>query len=236
MRVVDMGGQSRLEAAKSVLQQFVEVGGQNRLALIGFAGSAHVFCPFTLDHTTLLSFLDNLDPDSVEEQGTMLGVALSKALERFEPDSKVGKAVLLLTDGEDQGSNPLEAARAARERGIVVYAIGLGSDAGGPVPVGVGPLGDPIYKRFHGTDVVSRLDETALREMARTTGGIYFRAETPERLGEVLQAISQMDNRAVVRQQIELRDDIFAWYLAPALCLLALEPVVRLRRRRRANA
>lgn len=232
MRVRDMAGVSRLDAAKQLLRRFVERSAGDRVGLVGFAGSAHVLCPLTLDHGTLLTFLDDLDYGSVAQQGTAIGDALRTATERFDPEEPGGKVVILLTDGEDHQSDPRGAAAVARDAGVMVYAIGLGTDTGDVIPMGSDPWGNPVYKRYQGAEVTSRLDEGLLRHVAETTGGLYFRADSPSRLYDVLTAIAGMDRKVLTGRKIELREDVYVWYLLPALLLLAWEPLVALRRRR----
>lgn len=232
MRTLDMDGLSRLDVAKQLLAKFAESQGGNRLGLVGFAGSAHVLCPYTLDMNTLAAFIDDLDYGSVAKQGTAIGAALRTALARFDLEQPGGKAILLLSDGEDQGSDPLGAAQAAREAGVVVHTVGLGSARGDVVPMGVDFWGNAYHKTFRGQEVVSKLDEATLRKIAQTTGGRYFRADSPQRLEAILAAVATLPTRATGARRLELREDIFAWYLWPALLLLAVEPLVQLRPRR----
>lgn len=233
MAARDMGGLARLDLAKQLLAAFIEEESGNRIGLVGFAGSAHVMCPFTLDTGTLVAFLDDLDYGSVAKQGTAIGTALRVAIERFDPDEPGGKAILLLSDGEDLGSDPLGAAKQARELGIAVHTIGLGTERGDIVPLRFDMWGDIQPKMYQGKEVVSRLDEATLKSVADLTGGRYFRAETAGRLTEVLATLATLETRSTGSRRMELREDIFAWYLTPALLLLALEPLVRLRARRR---
>ncbi|MBI2302757.1 MAG: VWA domain-containing protein [Armatimonadetes bacterium] len=230
MRVADMSGVSRLDAAKQLLRRFVAADPGDRIGVVAFAGVAHVMCPFTLDRGTLGTFLDDLDPGSVAKQGTRIGGALRAAVGRFDPHSVAGRAVLLLTDGEDHGSDPLGAAREARERGVVVHTIGLGTEHGGQVVMGTSLLDQPIVKRFHGTEVVSRLDEPTLQEVARLTGGQYYRAGSANRLEAILAEIARLNKTSVRGRKMEVREELFGWYLWPALLLLLWEPLVRLRR------
>jgi Ca-activated chloride channel family protein len=234
MRARDMGGVARLDVAKQFLRSFIERNPGHRIALVAFAGSAHVMCPFTLDSATLETFLDDLDPGSVAEQGTAVGAALRVATERFDPASEGGRAMLLVTDGEDQGSEPLGAAKEAKRRGIVVHTIGLGSSGGSTIPMGTDFWGNPLTKRFQGTDVITHLDEQTLRQIAEATGGRYFYADSQRRLEDVRDALANLDTKLVASQHVETREEEFTWYLLPALLLLAAEPLLRLRRRRAA--
>ncbi len=232
MRAQDMGGRPRLAVAKELLTTTLDRRAGDRFALIGFAGSAHTMCPFTIDTDTLGVFLEDLDYGSVAEQGTAIGAALREALSRFDPKAEAGQAILLLTDGEDQGTEPLAAAEACRERGVVVYCVGLGSPDGSRIPMGLDFWGNPIVKRYQGAEVTTRLDETTLRSIVTATGGAYLRADSPRRIEEVLAEIDKMDQRVVRAGKVELRQDVFWWYLIAAVVLLALEPLLLVRSRR----
>lgn len=233
MRVRDMGGRERLKVAKELLAGFVEQSRGHAVGLVAFGRSAHVMCPFTTDADTLQVFLDDLDYDSVAKQGTGIGTALRTALDRFTEKADVGQAIILLSDGEDQGTDPLGAARAAADRGVVVFTIGLGSPGGATIPMGVDFWGNSLTKRYQGVEVRSRLDEGTLKAIAAATGGRYRRADTPGRLAEVLADLGRLDSKVIRRGQVELRQDIFPLYLLPALLLLAFEALLPLRRRRR---
>lgn len=227
MRCADMNGQPRLEAAKRLLSSFIESSPNDRIGLVAFAGTAHTVCPLTLDQECLLSILDDLDYHTPAKQGTMLGEAVNAALGAFGPPGKAGQVIVLVTDGEDQGSDCESAASAAAQRSVILHTIGLGSEAGANIPLPGGP------KEYDGKPVVSRLDERRLRLMSSTTGGRYFRADSPARLAEVLGAIHALTGQATASRQVENQLDVFTWYLLPAFALLLLEPLLALRGRRR---
>ncbi len=233
MRCRDMTGRSRLEVAKDLLSQFVASRRGDRLALVAFAGSAHALCPFTIDHDALDMFLADVDYDTVAKQGTALGEAIRLCLERFDPEQTGGQGILLLTDGEDQDSDPLTAAGLAKSRGVVIHCLGLGTPEGGQVPMGVDFWGNATPKRHQGETVTSKLDEATLKTIADTTGGRYFRADSAHRLEQVLDEVGRMATRTLRAGRMDLREDIFCWYLVPAVLLLAIEPLLRHRRRRR---
>lgn len=232
MRVRDMAGRSRLDVSKELIGEYIEQRPGDRIALVAFAGSAHVMCPFTLDHNTLQVFLKDLDYHSVAEQGTALGTAIRTAAERFGADGEGGRAILLLTDGEDQDSDPLAAAAEAAGRGIVIQTIGIGTPQGGGIPMELDYYGNPIMKRHRGREVTSTLDEAMLKEIAAAAGGHYFHADSATRLREVLQEIAGLRTKVMQSGKLELREEIFWWYLLPAVLLLAAEPLLLPRRRR----
>lgn len=232
MRVRDMGLRSRLEVAKELLAEFIDRSEGDRIGLVAFAGSAHVMCPFTLDHDTLNVFLGDLEYGSVARQGTSLAFAIQVAAERFEPEAEGGKVILILTDGEDQGSDAVEAAQAAAAAGIVIHTIGIGTPSGGVIPMGTDLWGNEVTKRYDGGVVTSRLDQATLQVISQATGGLSFLADSPARLDQILQQIAGMETRVMHTSKLEHRQEIFPFYLLPALLLLGVEPFVLLRRRR----
>jgi len=236
MRAQDMNSEARLDVARRLLKTFVAESPNDRIGLVGFAGSAHALCPITADHEALLTIFDDVDCQTPVRQGTSLGDALTTALRSFPEQSPTGQVVVLLTDGEDQGSEPLEAARDAAARKVVVHTVGIGTSRGATIPMRYSILtGEAEPKEYQGEPVTSRLDEGTLKAIAAATGGVYFRADTPARLAEVLAAVARLGGRATEARQIESQLDVCAWYLLPAWLLLAGEPLLVLRRRREAR-
>jgi Ca-activated chloride channel family protein len=211
MRTVDMGGESRLDSAKRVLKEFIGRDEGDRLGLLAFAGSADVKCPFTTDHDAVATLLDDVDYYSVTRQGTQIGLAIQACLPCFVEQPGVGRAIVLLSDGEDLGSDPLAAARAAREHGVVIDTIGLGTPEGGTIPMPVDDFHNTAPKRYDNKVVISRLDESTLQAIAETTGGRYLRADSPARLHQIMQAVAGLGRQAVSHQEVDQRTDLFAW-------------------------
>ncbi len=170
---------NRLERAKlgiaDLAQESIRAG--DRVGLVLFAGSQVVRSPLTVDHGFFLARLREAGPQEVSRGGTLIGDALRRGLDLFasgqERGVDRGQALLLLTDGEDQGSFPLEAAAAAAEQGVVVFTVGIGDPAGAPIT-----LPDASTLRYDGEVVRSRLDEQTLRQIADLTRGAYVPAGT----------------------------------------------------------
>lgn len=170
---------NRLERAKAEVRDLLGMLEGDHVGLIAFAGRASVLAPLTPDFGFFRLVLDELGPHSVSRGGTRLEEPIRKALAGFRATGDVSRAILLITDGEDHDSFPLDAAREAAERGIAVIAIGLGSAGGVEIPVtepGTGAR--ELVRDAEGRAVRSRLDEETLREIARVTGGAYVPAGT----------------------------------------------------------
>ena len=164
---------NRLQRAKRKLADLLTMLDGDRLSLIAFAGAAFVQCPLTVDYAAARLFLDHLHPALIPVRGTAIGAALQLALRRVEKSSTPeGAAIILITDGEDQGTEPLTAAQQAKTAGVKIFAIGIGGADGAPIPAQDGGF----VKDAQGNLVLTRLDEKTLQEIALLTGGVYVRS------------------------------------------------------------
>jgi Ca-activated chloride channel family protein len=183
---------NRLERAKAEIRDFVRALPGDRIGLIAFAGRASTLCPLTPDQGFFRLVLETASPHSVSRGGTRIGDAVRKALEAFTPGPGA-KAILLVTDGEDHDSYPLEAAKQAREAGVRVVTIGFGEEQGAEIPITDPKTGDRAPLRDRAGQVVrSRLDGATLREIALATGGAYVPA-----------GVGVLDVEGIVRAHIE---------------------------------
>lgn len=167
---------SRLGRAKADVAALVNRLEGERIGLIAFAGQAVVKCPLTVDYDAFRRSLDELDPGSAPRGGTAIGDAIRKALEVFHARTERDQAILLITDGDDQQSYPLEAAAVAAERHVTIFTVGLGdADQGARIPQGAG---SKSYIEYQGQQVWSKLDGSLLKEIALKTSGAYVPAGT----------------------------------------------------------
>ncbi|MEM9383009.1 MAG: VWA domain-containing protein, partial [Planctomycetota bacterium] len=220
---------NRLERAKAEVGALLDVMRGERVALVAFAGQARDVAPLTPDLDTIRYFLQRLSPDDNRQGGTDLGAALRLSLDRFENASGANEAVVLVTDGEDLTGEGLAAAEAARDRGIRVHVLGMGTEGGGKVPDGSGGFVIDPEATGGPADVVSQLKSESLRAIADTTGGIYLEAR-----GRVLpleqlyrRAIASMEGRDIVDGKERVPRDRYQWPLVLALVLLLLEGALR---------
>lgn len=225
---------NRLARTKQELIRFTERLNGDRVALAAFAGDAFLQCPLTTDYGAFRMFLDVLDPDHVEPQGTDIGRALETGLRAFSDDGEDRHRVMvLLTDGEDHGERALEVAGEAADRGVVIFTVGIGSTSGVPVPVRDDSGGRSFLRDAQGGLVATRLDADLLIEIARATGGEFYHAQTGRfEMLEVLEAISAMERRMLESERMSRFEDRFQLPLAAALFLLVVEMLVPLRGRR----
>lgn len=167
---------SRLGRAKADVAALVNRLEGERIGLIAFAGQAVVKCPLTVDYDAFRRSLDELDPGSAPRGGTAIGDAIRKALEVFHARTERDQAILLISDGDDQQSYPLEAAAVAAERHVTIFTVGLGdADQGARIPQGAD---SKSYMEYQGQQVWSKLDGSLLKEIALKTSGVYVPAGT----------------------------------------------------------
>ena len=209
---------NRLEAAKAVAADFVGGRGNDRIALVAFAGQAFTQAPLTLDYSVVQSLLGELQVGSIED-GTAVGMGLGTAVKRLQASDVESKVVILLTDGRSNRGEigPVTAAQMAQALGVRVYAIGVGTRGEARVPV-PDPLG--------GTRLMPMridIDEPTLREIAELTGGQYFRATDNESLSSIYEEIDQLERTEIEVQNFTQYAERFPAILALGLILLLLE-------------
>ncbi len=185
MAVPDAEG-ARLVAAKAAVEKLVRAAPSNRYGLVLFSGEAVVSCPLTVDHEAFLTFLDGAGFSRSGLPGTAVGEAILTAATRYK-ESGLSRAIVVASDGENTyGADPFEAAKTARESGLKVYALGVGTKEGGPIPVGRNFFGEITYKRDRmGAVVNSSLDEGTLVKITSEGGGVYFYAGDAGSIGKL---------------------------------------------------
>ncbi len=209
---------TRLARAQDQLKQLVRKLKGDRVGIIAFAGEAFVQCPLTLDYGLAQRILETGGPETIPVKGTAIGDTIRTAMSNFEENEIGYKALVLLTDGEDSGSDPLKAAEDAAKAGMTIYAIGIGTELG--VPIQQGP--DGVKRDAEGHAVNSRLDFGTLQQIATTTGGTAIRATESgfleiDTLYEIIQGLDKKDLQSVTRSLFQER---FQYFLLPAiLCL-----------------
>jgi Ca-activated chloride channel family protein len=220
------GGQvSRLEVVKSVIGDFIGRRQGDRVGLILFGSMAYLHVPLTLDTPSVRKMLDNT---MVGEAGdtTAIGDAIGLAVRNLRDRPEKSRIVILLTDGGDNASTipPLAAAKLARQYGIRIYTIGVGSQ--GPVPI-ADEDGQIVLTEFD-------LDEGLLRKIAATTGGSYFRAADTEALQKIYAQINTLEKTQADTRLHLIRRPLYRYPLGTAMALLfllSLSPIIRLVRR-----
>ncbi len=207
--------QDRLTIVKQVAADFIKGREADRIGIVVFGESAFTQCPPTLDHRILQRFMDWIFI-GMAGRGTALGSAIAVASKRLESSTSQSKVMILLTDGKNTAGDiePQRAAEMAKALGIKIYTIGVGSDEPVPFPV----------EGFFGTRMVNRrleLDEELLKEIAFTTGGLYFHATDTESLRKIYTQIDALERTEIKFKEHHQYTDLFATLLMPALLLMA---------------
>jgi Ca-activated chloride channel homolog len=211
----------RLTAAKREIRDLIDLLRGDRVALVAFAGTAFIQCPLTLDYHAFELFLDEMDPDWVPVGGTDLAGAVRTSIETFPKNERSGRAVLLITDGEDHSGELQAAAEEARKAGVHVFVVGMGDPQGAPIPDGRGG-----FVKEGGKVVLSRLDEAGLKELTLTTEGTFVRSVAGDldlRRIYLDDIKGTLESRALAASRQRRWEERFQWALLPALLLLVLE-------------
>ena len=165
---------SRLDRSKMMVENLVDHFTNDKIGLIVFAGDAFVQLPITSDYVSAKMFLSSINPSMMATQGTDIARAIEMATHSFTQEEGIGKAIIVITDGEDHEGGALEAAEAAKEEGMRVYVLGVGSTNGAPIPIS--GTGDYMKDRS-GNTVMSALNEDMCKQVAQAGGGAYIHVE-----------------------------------------------------------
>jgi Ca-activated chloride channel family protein len=230
---------NRLERAKLAIRDCVERLQGDRVALVAFAGTAAIKCPLTLGYGFFQMMLEDVSIDSIARGGTMIGDAIRKIMtDVFDDQVKEYKDIILITDGEDHDSFPVEAARKAGDRGVRLLAIGLGDESEGRrIPV-TNENGQKTFLKYKGQEVWTKLDADTLRKMVNATpGGRYFNVATGAiDLGNVyMQLVASAEKKALESETIKRYEEKFQIFLAIGFLLLCIEMVTSDRKKGLAN-
>ncbi len=216
---------SRLAKAKYEISNLMSRLHGDRIGLIIFAGEPYIQFPLTSDYSAANLFLSAVSVNSIPDQGTAIAAALNLAVKSFDYKSKTEKVIVLITDGEDHEGDISGAIDNAKSKGIKIYTVGLGSPDGVPIPV-FNQQGDQIgfKKDMNGNIVITKLDESVLKEIASQTGGKYFRASNyQDELELIYKDLSAIRKTEFGEKRVTNYEDRFYYFLAPALILLLVE-------------
>lgn len=220
---------NRLERTKYAIGKLFEGLHQERVGLVAFAGEPKVQLPITSDYRMAQAFAKRLSPSLVGEQGTAVGKALQLATLSFSSQSEQSRVIVLITDGENHEDDAVEAARVAKEQGIRIYTIGIGTPEGAPIKID-----GEFVKDEDGQMVVSKLGEQMLEQIASITDGAYVRA-TKQSIGleEIVKSINEMEKSELSTVRYEEYNEQYQYLLAVALSLLLIESLILSRRNHR---
>jgi len=222
MAAIDFKPKNRLEVAKEVIASFIEKRRSDRLGLVIFAATSYTKCPLTVDYDILKFYLQDTELGELED-GTALGMALANSVNRIQHAAAKTKIIILLTDGvNNRGEiDPRDAAKMARDFNIKVYTIGVGTRGEAPYPV-LDSFGRQQYVM-----VSVEIDEPLLQEIAKTTGGLYFRATDPDSLRNIFNEIDRWEKTRIKSKSYYETTELFPYFIALGLFILLLVETAR---------
>ena len=214
---------SRLEKSKLLIEDLVDHFTNDKVGLVVFAGDAFVQLPITNDYVSAKMFLQNINPSLITTQGTDLARAISLSQSCFTQREHIGRAIIVITDGEDHEGGALEAAREAYKKGINVFILGVGTSKGAPIPDGNGGY----LKDNSGQTVLSALNEQMCQQVAKAGNGVYIHvdntSDAQEKLNKELSKLQSGISDTVVYSEYNEQFQIFGIIL---LLLLIVETVL----------
>lgn len=208
---------NRLDKSKMIVSKLVEQFDQDKVGLVAFAGNAITLLPMTSDYVSAKMFLDQLNPATVAMQGTNMAEAIARAAAGFSQKAAVGKALILITDAEDNEPGAVEAAKQARDAGIQIFVLSVGTSQGGPIPMG----GGEFKKDLAGNVVTTKLNEQIGQEIAKAGGGMYIHVDQTDMAQSLLgKEIEKMQKADISASMYSAYDEQFV--AVALLVLLAL--------------
>ena len=214
---------SRLELAQRFAGKLVKALEGERIGLIFFAGDAFLQMPLSTDYDFSIQSLQTAGPELITEQGTAIPAAIDLAAESFDASQGGGRMLILISDGENHDEEAIDRAKTASNDGLIICTVGVGTAAGGPIPLQDGV--NDLYKRDEqGQIVTTHLDETLLAEVAHAGNGSTYNLNQGDRVVAALRReVDKLQKHTVEVRSISEFDSYYAWFLFPAIILLAFE-------------
>lgn len=215
---------NRLEKAKKIISRLIDKFENDKVGLIVFAGDAFVQLPITNDFISAKMFLETISPALISRQGTDIGGAISLAMKSFTNTEGVGKAIILITDGENHEGGAEEAAKLAADKGMNVYVLGIGSLEGAPIPA---DDGNDYRRDKEGNVVVTKLNEQMAQAVAQAGNGAYIRVDNTNNAQKILESevnkLAKADVTTEVYTEFNEQFEFIAWI---AFILLVIEALI----------
>lgn len=214
---------NRLEATKKVAADFITERPNDRIGMVVYAGESYTQTPLTSDHKIILNTMQDIKNGLIQD-GTAIGMGLATAVNRLKDSKAKSKVIILLTDGENNAGeiDPMTAAQLAEEFKIRAYTIGVGTKGTAPTPYVYDMRGNLVYK-----NLPVNIDEDLLKNIAKQTGGKYFRATDNEKLNEIYAEIDKLEKTKLQELKFYSYDEKFEKFALAAFILFGLELLLR---------
>jgi len=215
---------NRLERAKQSILKLVDNLISDKIGIVVFAGDAFLQLPLTTDYSAAKLMVSTIETEMIATQGTAIGHAINLGASAFTKESDINKAMIIITDGENHEDDALKAAKEARELGIIIHTIGMGSLQGGPIPLYQNGREVGYVKDKEGNTVVTKLNASVLQQIAMEADGRFIRSSSADPdLKALLEDISAMDKKEFESKVFTEFEDRYQYFLAIAILLLFLE-------------
>jgi len=223
---------NRLERTKLAVKDLIKKLQGDRIGLIAFSGDAFLVCPLTVDYNGFVLSLNELDVNAIPRGGTNISRAINEAIESYEKIPSKYKAVIIMTDGDNLEGDPLKLAKKAKEKGIKIYTIGIGTKEGELIQIKTSNGSNEFLKDNNGNFVKSRLNEELLQKISLVTGGAYVKASGGEFGFDLIydRDLSQLEKREIESKMGKRYHERFQYPLFLALLFLTFESCLSLRK------
>lgn len=212
---------NRLERAKQLVNKIIDRLENDRVGLVLFAGRAYMQMPLTTDHAASKMYVQNAGPDVVPTQGTVIAEALKMANNAFNSAEKKYKSIVLISDGEDHDPEALPVAQNLQQNGVMINTVGIGSPEGAPI---IDPATNDFKKDAQGNNVITKLNEAELQQLAQAGNGVYERLEDPTGTADVItKQLGTIEQKALSDKAFINYISYFYWFIALAIILLIVE-------------
>ena len=212
---------NRLERAKQLITKLIDAMPNDRVGLVLFAGRAYLQMPLTTDHGAAMLYVSSAAPEAVPFQGTVITEALRQTSNAFNTTERRFKTVVLISDGEDHDVQAINTSKELAAQGMMINTVGIGSPEGSVIP---DPETGQNKKDFTGADIISRLNEDELKQIAANTNGVYVRLQdTDAAVQELLQQFSGIETKAYGDVSLMNFQTYYWWFAAAMLFLLLVE-------------
>jgi len=227
---------NRMDRAKMAVSRLIDQLDRDRVGVVIFAGSAVTQVPLTSDRESAKMLLRTVNTESVQVQGTAIGSALERSIASFSDNSQGSRVIVLISDGENHQDDPLPVVARAKEMGITIHTVGVGSSQGAPIPVYKNWQLTGFLRDSQGNTVISRFDEQMLMEIAAQGGGIFSTGSGPDLgLNRIIEQIRNMEQQEYETTRFSEYESRFHYFVALALIFLVLEMLIFERKNRWLN-
>lgn len=215
---------NRLEKSKRLVSEIINTLASDRIGIIAYAGQAYPQLPITTDYGAAKMFLNSMNTNMLSSQGTAIGDAIELAKTYYNDEEQTNRVLVIVSDGEDHAEGFLDVVEEAVEEGIKIFTVGVGTVKGGPIPIKRNTIVETYKRDQNGEVVITRLNETVLKEIATKGNGMYIDGANTKKVTEFMaDTLLKMDKKEFEAKQFADYKDQFQWFLVAAIVFLFLD-------------